>query len=284
MGARPHDVKSNAPGPKKQFGQHFLRDAGVLDRILRWVKPAATDIFVEIGAGDGALSKLIAPMVNRLIAIELDFDCIPQLESTLAPYDSATVVQGDILKLDLPKLISADLQAGRKLRVIGNLPYNIASPIIEKMLHLPLPVQNIHVMVQLEVAERMAAKPGSRDYGFLSVHCQHHARVEIGFKVSPACFVPRPKVSSATISFHPIETFMDAALEAEFEELCKAAFGYRRKTLANSLSRHTAIGKITPDLLRRARIDGSRRAEQLSVSEYERLARTLHELRTANNE
>jgi 16S rRNA (adenine1518-N6/adenine1519-N6)-dimethyltransferase len=284
MGARPHDVKSNAPGPKKQFGQHFLRDAGVLDRILRWVKPAATDIFVEIGAGDGALTQRIAPMVNRLIAIELDFDRIPQLESALAPYDSATVVQGDILKLDVPRLVLADLHVGRKLRIVGNLPYNIASPIIEKMLHLPVPVEDIHVMVQLEVAERITAEPGSRDYGFMSVHCQHHARVEMGFKVSPACFVPRPKVSSATVSFHPIERFMDAALEAEFEELCKAAFGYRRKMLANSLSKHPAIGRIAPDLLQKAQIDGSRRAEQLSVSEYERLTKILHELRITNYE
>jgi 16S rRNA (adenine1518-N6/adenine1519-N6)-dimethyltransferase len=284
MGARTHDVKPNAPGPKKQFGQHFLRDAGVLDRILRWVKPAATDIFVEIGAGDGALSRRIAPMVDRLIAIELDFDRISQLENTLAPYDSATVVQGDILKLDLPKLVPADLRTGRKLRIIGNLPYNIASPIIEKLLHLPVPVEDIHVMVQLEVAERITAKPGSRDYGFLSVHCQHHARVRIGFKVSPACFVPRPKVSSATVSFRPIETLMDTPLEADFEELCKAAFGYRRKTLANSLSKHPILGRITPDLLQCARIDGSLRAEQLSVAEYERLAKIIHELRMTNDE
>jgi 16S rRNA (adenine1518-N6/adenine1519-N6)-dimethyltransferase len=281
MGARPHDVKSNAPGPKKQFGQHFLRDAGVLDRILRWVEPAETDIFVEIGAGDGALSKRIAPVVNRLIAIELDFDRIPQLESALAPYDSATVVQGDILKLDIPKLIQAELQPSSELRILGNLPYNIASPIIEKMLHLPVPLRDIHVMVQLEVAERIRAKPGSRDYGFLSVHCQHHARVDMGFKVSPACFVPRPKVSSATISFRRIDTLMDAALEAKFEEVCKAAFGYRRKTLSNSLSKHPVIGKLTPDLLQRAQIDGARRAEQLTVDEYERLARTLHEMGAA---
>ena len=282
MGARLHEVKSNAPGPKKQFGQHFLRDAGVLDRILRWVQPAPTDVFVEIGAGDGALSQRIAPMVNRLIAIELDFDRISQLESTLAPYCSATVIQGDILRLDLPELVSEDLRGGRKLRILGNLPYNIASPIIEKMIHLPLPVQDIHVMVQFEVAGRITAQPKSRDYGFLSVHCQHHARVRMGFKVSPACFVPRPKVNSATVSFHPIDTGMDASLESDFEEVCKAAFGYRRKTLANSLSKHPVIGKITAELLRRADIDGSRRAEQLSVAEYEHLARTLHDLQTAN--
>ena len=276
MGARPHDVKSNAPRPKRQFGQHFLRDAGVLDRILRWVQPAPNDVFIEIGAGDGALSQRIAPLVNRLIAIELDFDRIPQLESTLASCSSAVIVHGDILRLDLPQLIG--LQQGRTLRIIGNLPYNIASPIIEKMLHLPLPVEDIHVMVQLEVAERIAAQPGSRDYGFLSVHCQHHARVQFGFKVSPACFVPRPKVSSATVSFRPIETPMDGALESDFEELCKAAFAYRRKTLANSLSKHPVFGKIAPDLLRQAHIDGSRRAEQLSVAEYEHLARTLRKL------
>jgi 16S rRNA (adenine1518-N6/adenine1519-N6)-dimethyltransferase len=282
MGVRPHDVKSNEPHPKKQFGQHFLRDTGVLDRILRWVRPAATDVFIEIGAGDGALTKRIAPMVSRLIAIELDLDRISQLESALAPYASSTVVQGDILKLDLPELVAAEINANKKLRIIGNLPYNIASPIIEKMLHLPVPVEDLHVMVQLEVAERITADPGSRDYGFLSVHCQHHARVQLGFKVSPACFVPRPKVSSATVAIRPIDTQMDAGLEKEFEEVCKAAFAHRRKTLANSLSKHPIIGSVATEILQKAGIDGSRRAEQLSVREYERLARILHGLRTTD--
>lgn len=282
MGARPHDVKPNAPGAKKQFGQHFLRDAGVLDRIVRWVQPSSTDVFIEIGAGDGALSRRIAPLIHRLVAIELDFDQIPLLESNLAPLGSVTVVQGDILRLDLQELVSGELQSGRKLRILGNLPYNIASPIIEKTLHLQLPVEDAHFMVQLEVGERLTAGPGSRDYGFLSVHSQHHARVQFGFKVSPACFVPRPKVSSATVSFRRVDTHMDASLESDFEELCKAAFGYRRKTLANSLSKHPVFGKIAPELLRRARIDGSRRAEQLSVPEYEHLVRTLREVQTSN--
>lgn len=277
MGAGPQLVKSNEPRAKKRLGQHFLRDTGVIDRIIRWIQPSADDLFIEIGAGDGSLSARLAPGIAGLVAVELDIDCVPRLTEKLARFESATVIQGDVLHLDLKELAMRHLHSGRKLRIAGNLPYNIATAIIEKLLHAGLPVEDMFFMVQLEIAARILAKPGSRQYGFLSVDCQHRADVRMGFRVSPACFVPRPKVSSATVAFRPKPSPLKPAMEPAFELLAKAAFSHRRKTLANSLLRNPFFGKISPALLERAAIDGSRRAEDLSVAEYEHLARIFHD-------
>jgi len=276
MGAYSRLVKPNAPGAKKRFGQHFLRDTGVIERIARWIQPSAGDVFLEIGAGDGSLSTRLAPRVARLLTVEIDQDCIPRLERALQPFDSALVIQGDILHLELPHLVASHAPPGRPLRIAGNLPYNIATAVIEKLLHSGLPVLDMFFMVQLEVAQRITALPGSRQYGYLSVDCQHHAAVQLGFKVSPACFVPRPQVSSAMVSFKPAATGLDPGCERDFEEIAKAAFSHRRKTLANSLAKHPVFGRVSNDLLRRTGIDGSRRAEELTVQEYEHLARIYH--------
>jgi len=276
MGASSRLVKSNELGLKKRLGQHFLRDTGVLERIVRWIKPASDDIFLDIGAGDGALSVGLAPRVARLLAIEVDADCIPELQRALARFGNATVIVGDILQLDLAELVSPHSQHNRKLRVAGNLPYHIATAIIDKLLHSLLPIEDLFFMVQLEVAQRIIACPGSRQYGFLSVHCQHHSDIQMGFKVSPACFVPRPRVSSAILSFRPKPASRDPFWEVDFDALAKAAFSYRRKTLENSLCKHPVFGKISQALLSQADIDGSRRAEALSLSEYERLVHVFH--------
>jgi 16S rRNA (adenine1518-N6/adenine1519-N6)-dimethyltransferase len=276
MGVYSRLVKSNEPRLKKRFGQHFLRDTGVLDRIVRCIQPASNDFFLDIGAGDGVLSASLAPNVARLIAVEVDVDCIKPLESALSRFETAMVVAGDILQLDLAQLIFPYLKPGQRLRVAGNLPYNIATAIIEKLLHARLPIEDMSLMVQLEVGQRITALPGSRKYGFLSVHCQHHSRVRMGFKVSPACFAPRPRVYSAMIFLHPKPVWQEACVESDFEALAKAAFAYRRKTLENSFLRHPAFGKIAHSLLNRAGIDGSKRAEHVSVREYEHLAQVYH--------
>jgi 16S rRNA (adenine1518-N6/adenine1519-N6)-dimethyltransferase len=272
MGVYPRLVKSNAPSAKKRFGQHFLRDTGVLERIVRWIQPAPDDIFLEIGAGDGALSTRLASRVARLLAIEIDFERVPPLKEALSPFPSALVFQGDFLQLDLSELIAPHLAADQKLRIAGNLPYNIATAIIDRLFHSSLPIRDMFFMVQLEVAQRIAASPGSRQYGFLSVNFQHHADIEPGFKVSSACFVPRPQVTSSMISLRPKNMKPDPAIESAFEIVAKAAFSYRRKTLSNALVRHPALGSVSEALLIRAGIDGSRRAEDLSVQEYESLA------------
>jgi 16S rRNA (adenine1518-N6/adenine1519-N6)-dimethyltransferase len=277
-------VKINEPSPKKRFGQHFLRDRGVVDRIVRWIQPASNDLFLDIGAGDGALSLYLAPAVPRLLAIEIDADCIPHLENALAPFPSAVVIAGDILKLDLAEIVAPYLKPDTRLRIAGNLPYNISTVIIEKLLRIDLPVHDLAFMVQLEVAQRITALPGTKDYGYFSLVCQHRSDVRLGFKISPACFVPRPKVSSAMVSFHLKPKIWDSALESDFEAMGKAAFSYRRKTLENSLSRNPVLGNGSSLLLSRAGINGSRRAEELSVLEYEHLAQTYHMLQMNGDE
>jgi 16S rRNA (adenine1518-N6/adenine1519-N6)-dimethyltransferase len=279
MGVHSRLVKSNDPVAKKRFGQHFLRDTGVVGRIIRWIQPASCDLFLDLGAGDGALSVHLAPLVGRLIAIEMDQDRIPRLEAALAPFESATAVHADILQLDLIDLVHRYLEPGQRLRVAGNLPYNIGTAIIEKLLHTDLPFEKMFFMLQLEVAQRIMAQPGSKDYGFLSVYCQHRSDAQMGFKVSPACFVPRPRVWSAMVSINPKAYPQDSGLESDFESLLKAAFAYRRKTLENSLRRNPQLCGFLHDLLAQACIDGSRRAEAISVREYEYLAAILHEFK-----
>ena len=284
MGVTSRLVKFNEPSPKKRFGQHFLRDRGVIDRIVRWIQPGSNDLFLDIGAGDGALSLHLAPEVPHLLAIEIDTDCIPHLENALASFPSATVIAGDILNLDLAELVSPYLKPDTRLRIAGNLPYNISTVIIEKLLRIDLPIYDLAFMVQLEVAQRITARPGTKDYGYFSLICQHHSDVRLGFKVSPACFVPRPKVSSAMVSFRLKPKKWDSALESDFEAMGKAAFSYRRKTLENSLSRHPVLAKRSSLLLTRAGINGARRAEELSVLEYEHLAQTYHTLPMTGDE
>ncbi len=268
------------PVAKKRFGQHFLRDTGTIERIVRLIQPSSIDLILEIGAGDGALSAKLAPLVSKLLALELDPDCLPALRTSLDNHPTAEVVEGDILQLDLPNLLSS-VVAKHRLRVAGNLPYNIATVVIQRLLALDIAIWDMNFMVQLEVAERIAATPGSPPYGFLSVYCQHFSNVRMGFKVAPACFVPRPRVTSAMITLLPHSPDMrsgDPAFECDFVEVAKAAFSHRRKTLANSFRRHGgAIGRISDTLLSTTGIDGKRRAEDLSVQEYELLAKAYHE-------
>ncbi len=259
---------------KKRFGQHFLRDRGVLDRLVRLVNPMPEDVILEIGAGDGALSTRLAPAARKLLAVELDKECLPVLEESLASFPSACIVAGDILTLDLRKLLCDQVRPGLRLRAAGNLPYNIATAIIQMLLRQTPPFADMIFMVQLEVAERITARPGSRRYGLLSILCQHFAEARIAFKVSPACFVPRPNVMSAVLELYPLGDSTDPEAEDCFIEVAKAAFTHRRKTLANSLRRNRDLGPGSASLLAEAGIDGSRRPEDLAVKEYEHLAAT----------
>lgn len=258
---------------KKRLGQHFLKDTGTLERLAAYISPSRDDLIVEIGAGTGALTSLLARQAGCLIAIEIDPDCIPALEEALAGRTNVAVVQGDILEIDIHGLIRPYLIQGKRLRFVGNLPYNVSTAIIERLLRLRLPIQEMIFLVQLEAAERITAAPGSRPYGYFSVYCQHYCEPRIGFRISPACFVPRPKVMSATVSLKPRPARWSAALEESFEEVVKAAFAHRRKTLANSMRYHAAIGPLADEILHKAGIDGALRPEQIPVCDYERLAR-----------
>ncbi len=262
------------PHAKRQFGQHFLRDTGILNRIERLIQPAPTDCIVEIGAGDGSLSQRIAPSAGHYLAIEVDDDLIPALSLALAPYAKTEVLQADILDMDLGGLIRARGFDPGSTRLIGNLPYNIASPIIRASLRLTTPVRDMTFMVQLEVAQRITSSPGSRAYGYLAVDCRHRADVRMMVKVPPACFSPRPRVMSAVIQLRPRGVPTGTGFDMAFDDLVKAAFSHRRKTIENSLRKHEQFGLVAVQLLERADIEGKRRAEELSVEEYERLAAT----------
>ncbi len=260
------------PAAKKRFGQHFLRDRGVIDRIVRLVRPAPHDTIVEVGAGEGALSIGLAASVSKLLAIELDSECLPVLRASLSRFAAAQVVCGDILRLELEELVRPHLVPGSRLRIVGNLPYNIGTRIIELLLESQLPIADMTFMVQLEVAERIIASQGNRRFGLLSILCQHRADVRMAFKVPPACFFPRPKVISALVVLQPTKARSSPEFEAVFAEIAKAAFTHRRKTLANSLRLDPGMGAYSGALLAEAGIDGARRPEDLSVAEYERLA------------
>jgi 16S rRNA (adenine1518-N6/adenine1519-N6)-dimethyltransferase len=206
------------------------------------------------------------------LAIELDRDLLPVLTAALAPYPEAFVIHADILGLDLDDLVREHL-SGRRLRAAGNLPYNIATAVIEKLLYSTLPLQDMIFMVQQEVADRIVAAPGTRQYGVLSVQCQHRATIKTGFQVKPGSFRPPPKVMSSIITLQPRAGPRDLAFEERLLEVAKAAFTHRRKTVVNSLRRDARVGNRAGQLLARAGIDGSLRPEQLSVQDYENLAR-----------
>ncbi len=241
------------------------------------IQPAPNDLMIEVGAGAGALSARLAPKVFRLLAIEIDNDLIPALRQTLAASPNAEITGQDILTADLERLIIPHLSLASRLRFCGNLPYNIATAVISKVLDQQLPILDMTFMVQLEVAQRIVAAPGSRDYGFLSVFCQHRCATKMGFRVPPSSFVPRPKVYSAVISLQP-RGIPDPELEETFLMVTKAAFAYRRKILRNSLVRHVDLAPLAERLLSMSGIDGNLRAENLSVSDYELLARTWHDI------
>lgn len=257
---------------KRRFGQHFLRDTGIIDRIVRLINPISSDLILEIGAGDGALSARLAPRVSRFLAVEVDRDCLDPLRAALADAESAVIIGQDILSLDLTDLALKYRQSNQRIRVVGNLPYNISSVIISKLLHSNLAVNDMVFMLQLEVAQRLIADHGTKEYGFFSVECQHLSAVRLAFKVPAACFVPRPQVVSALVTMEPLNIPRDPVVEEHLLALTKAAFAYRRKTLANSLALDNKVASIAAELLRRAGIDGARRAEQLSVQEFEHLA------------
>lgn len=258
---------------KKRFGQHFLRDTGIIDRIVRLINPMPDDLVLEIGAGDGALSTRLGSRVSRLLAVEVDRDCLDPLNTALAGIESAVIIGQDILSLDLADLFLKYGQPNQRIRIVGNLPYNIASVIISKLLHSGLAISDMIFMLQLEVAQRLIASPGTKEYGFFSVECQHLSSTRLVFKVPAACFVPRPQVVSAMVTLQPLNSSCDPVVEEYILTLTKAAFAYRRKTLANSLAQDDNLAPIAEELLCAAGIDGSRRAEQLSVQEYEHLAR-----------
>lgn len=242
---------------KKRFGQHFLHDHDVLERIIYSISPKATDSFVEIGPGLGVLTKEILPLVKQLTAVEIDRTLIEPLQKKFARFSEFNIINQDILKTDLTSIYP------HPFRLIGNIPYNISTPILFHCLKFKEQVQDCFFMMQKEVADRMAANPGVKKYGRLSISIQYYATVEKLFDVSPASFTPPPKVTSSFVRLQFREFKTKAINEKHFLTIVKQAFSYRRKTLHNSLK-----GFIDDSTYQICNIDKSLRAEKLSIDDF----------------
>ncbi len=250
--------------PKKRFGQNFLRDEEAISRIITAIDPQPDDNMVEIGPGMGALTTQLLPRLHHLHAIELDRDLLSSLRQQCAPLGEITIHNRDVLQFNFAKLFKSE----HPLRVVGNLPYNISTPLLFRLLQQQQLLQDMHFMLQLEVVERLAATAEDRNYGRLSVMVQLHCRVEPLFTLGPEAFYPPPKVHSAVVRLTPWEQPPVSIADIErFKQIVSTAFSQRRKTLRNSLK-----GMVDPQQFEIATIDPSRRPETLTLEEFAALA------------
>lgn len=245
--------------PKKYFGQNFLHDTTIIEKIISVVAPKKSDNFVEIGPGEGAVTLQLLPLIKHLDAIELDRDLIPVLQAKCASFSNFNLYQHDVLLFDL-----TSLKENAPLRVFGNLPYNISTPVLFYLNKYVNLIDDLHFMLQLEVAERLTAEPNSKNYGRLSVMMQYYFKAELMFDVAATAFYPVPKVTSAFIKMTPIrEKQIIAQNEMLFADVVRTAFNQRRKTIRNCLrifvnSHQLEKLNISPDL----------RPEQLSIQDF----------------
>lgn len=264
---------------QKRFGQNFLIDTHVLEKIIKSAEITKEDLVLEIGPGIGTMTQYLCENAREVIAVEIDKNLIPILTNdTLAEYDNVTVINEDILKLDLNKLVE-EKNGGKRIKVVANLPYYITTPIIMGLFESHVPLQNITVMVQKEVADRMQAGPGSKDYGALSLAVQYYATPYIAANVPPNCFMPRPNVSSAVIrlTLHkepPVKVKDESFLFA----IIRASFSQRRKTLVNGLTNAAELN-ISKDRVQEALeqmgLSATIRGEALTLEQFAELSNLL---------
>ena len=266
---------------QKKFGQNFLIDTHVLDKIISAAEITKDDLVVEIGPGIGTMTQYLACAAREVVAIEIDKMLIPILQDTLSEYDNVTVINEDVLKVDLNKL-AEEKNGGRPVKVVANLPYYITTPIIMGLFENHVPLHSITIMVQKEVADRMRMGPGTKDYGALSLAVQYYAEPYLVANVPPNCFMPRPNVGSAvirlTVHEKPPVTVRDESL---MFRLIRASFNQRRKTLANGLKNspelHYSKEQIE-EAIERLEVSPSIRGEALTLEQFARLADILLEM------
>lgn len=265
---------------QKKFGQNFLIDTHVLDKIIRAANITKDDMVLEIGPGIGTMTQYLAEAAGKVIAVEIDKNLIPILEETLADYDNVRVINEDVLKVDLKQLADEE-NGGRPVKVVANLPYYITTPIIMGLFENGVPVESITVMVQKEVADRMQTGPGNKDYGALSLAVQYYADPYIVANVPPNCFMPRPKVGSAVIRLtRHAKPPVEVKDEKLMFEIIRASFNQRRKTLANGLNNSDKLNfskeKIT-EVIEQLGKGASVRGEVLTLEEFARLTNLFSE-------
>jgi 16S rRNA (adenine1518-N6/adenine1519-N6)-dimethyltransferase len=252
---------------RKRFGQNFLVDEGIIRQIIRAIRPTAKDHLVEIGPGQGALTHSLVDAAGKLDVVELDRDLIPMLKVQFDRHSNFSIHEADALKFDFTKLVAEHAQ----LRVVGNLPYNISTPLIFHLLSYQSLFADMHFMLQKEVVTRLAARPGDKLYGRLSVMAQYQCQIEAVFDVPPESFDPAPKVQSAIVRLIPYHTLPYVAQnEQHFAQVVKLAFQQRRKTLRNSLKEY--LKDCDENAIP---IDLSLRAERLSVEDFVNLSNVL---------
>ena len=262
---------------KKKFGQNFLIDSRVLQRIIEAAGVSPEDVVLEIGPGIGTLTQHLAAAAKEVIAVEIDETLKPVLADTLNGFDNVTVLFEDILKVDLTQL-AMERNGGRPLKIVANLPYYITTPIVMGILESKAPVTSMTFMVQKEVAERMAAAPGGKDYGALTLAVQYYCTAELNANVPPNCFIPRPDVTSAVITLKAKEQKIEVADEDLLFTVIKAAFAMRRKTLVNCLSASKDLNLTkdqAADLLASIGLYPTIRGEALSLEQFAALTNKL---------
>ena len=258
--------------PRKRFGQNFLHDQGIIQKIVKSIAPKENDNIVEIGPGQGAITEPLIEKLNHLNVVELDRDLIPLLQDKFAG-QSLDIHESDALKFDFRKLMQE-----APLRIVGNLPYNISTPLLFHLLSYHTQVKDMHFMLQLEVVDRLAAAPGSKAYGRLSIITQYYCQVDKLFNVPQGAFNPPPKVMSAIVRLVPRELDTKVTDESLFQTVVKTAFSQRRKTLRNNLKQLLAadqLDQLTQDL--------SLRPEQLSLEDYIHLSNEIVTLPSKND-
>ena len=267
---------------QKKFGQNFLIDTHVLDKIIQSANITKDDMVLEIGPGIGTMTQYLAQAAGKVIAVEIDKNLIPILEDTLSGYDNVRVINEDVLKLDLKKLADEE-NNGKPVKVVANLPYYITTPIIMGLFENHVPISSITIMVQKEVADRMQVGPGTKDYGALSLAVQYYARPQIIANVPPNCFMPRPKVGSAVIQ---LVRYEEPPVQVDNEKLMfrliRASFNQRRKTLVNGLKNSQELDFSKEEIekaMAETGIPVNVRGEALTLAEFADLANVFNKLR-----
>lgn len=261
----------------KKFGQNFLVDNNILDKIIESADIAPSDCVLEIGPGIGTMTQRLAEEAGEVVAVEIDKNLIPILGETLADYDNVTVLNEDILKVDINQIVAQ--HGGKPIKVVANLPYYITTPIIMALFEKHVPLQSVTIMVQKEVADRMRVGPGTKDYGALSLAVQYYAKPEIITRVPASCFMPRPSVDSAVIRLVCYEKPPVVAADEEWLfAVIRASFNQRRKTLANGLANAGGIGvgrQQVEEALTGMGLSASVRGETLTLRQFAELSNRL---------
>ncbi len=263
---------------QKKFGQNFLIDTHVLEKIMDSAEITKEDCVLEIGPGIGTMTQYLAERAGRVVVVEIDKNLIPILQDTLSEYDNITIINDDILKVDINKIVE-ELNGGRPIKVVANLPYYITTPIIMGLFESHVPLQSITIMVQKEVADRMQVGPGTKDYGALSLAVQYYAKPQIVANVPPNCFIPRPNVGSAVIRLTRYEQPpVEVADEKKMFALIRASFNQRRKTLVNGLTNAAELHISKEEILaalEQMGLSATIRGEALTLEQFAQLANIL---------